>query len=256
VKAEIQIKRSLQGEQEGVERSSSHSWFWLPLLGILLLASVLRLYALDAYPQRFDPDSMLLGYDAWSIWTTGHDHHGAFFPIFFQSFATPSSTRTLPNDYDPPVSRYIAAPFVGILGLSELSTRLPFALMGIATVFLVALLGRRWFNATAGLLAALLLTIDPWHINYSRIAHPGSYMPFFTVMALYCFTRGTSSFATTRKPRQLRRAFLWLMGSAPSFALLTGTYKIMMLQAPISLSVCALAFLPFVRNFSLVGWAA
>ena len=250
MKANIQEKISSEGERKGAKRRVSSVWFWSLLLGILLLASVLRLYALDVYPQKFDCDAMLLGYDAWSLWTTGHDHHGAFFPVFFRSFWTPGQSI----DYDPPVSRYVVAPFVGILGLSEFSTRLPFALMGIATVFLVALLGRRWFNAAAGLLAALLLTIDPWHINLSRIAHPGSCIPFFTVVGLYCFTRGTSPFATMRKPRELRWAFLWLTGSVLSFALLTGTYQTMKLEAPLLLCACAFAVLPFVQNLSRSGW--
>ena len=77
----ISVGSSSIVEQKGVARSGSR--FWLLLLGILLLASALRLYALDTYPQRFNQDEMILGYDAWSIWNTGHDHHGALFPIFF-----------------------------------------------------------------------------------------------------------------------------------------------------------------------------
>src|SRR5256885_2192534 len=115
---DIPVKSSSEGEREGVERRWPEFWFWLPLLGILLLASVLQLYALDVYPQRFTQDTIVLGYDAWSIWTTGHDHYGAFFPVFFRTF----------DDYNPPVANYVVAPFVGILGLSEASTRLPFAL--------------------------------------------------------------------------------------------------------------------------------
>jgi 4-amino-4-deoxy-L-arabinose transferase-like glycosyltransferase len=233
-KEETSEKVSSQGERQGVEPRSYG--FWLFLLGILLLASVLRLYALDAYPQNFNQDQMLLGYDAWSIWTTGHDHHGAFFPVFFRSF----------NDYVPPAANYISSPFVGILGLSEFSTRLPLALMGIATVFFVALLGRRWFNPPAGLLAALLLTIDPWHINYCRIAFPASSVPFFTVVALYCFTRGTSLFAMQGQRRST--ALLWLAGSALSFALLTSSYPTMKLETLLLLCACALAILPLVWN--------
>ncbi len=152
--------------------------FRVGLLLILLLAAGLRLYQLGVYPQIFDQDEQVMGYDAWSLWQTGHDHHGALLPVFFQTF----------DDYVPPVSNYITAPFVGILGLDQATTRLPMALMGIATVGLVALLGRRWFGAPAGLAAALFLAIDPWHVNYSRIAFPSDAIPFFTTLALYTFT--------------------------------------------------------------------
>jgi 4-amino-4-deoxy-L-arabinose transferase-like glycosyltransferase len=241
VESSVAIERSSRVEQKVVERSSLE--FWLPLLCILVLASFLRLYALSIYPQRFNQDEMLLGYDAWSIWTTGHDHHGAFLPIFFRSY----------NDYNPPVANYIAALFVGILGLSEFSTRLPFALMGIVTIFLVALLGRRWFNSATGLVAALLLTIDPWHVNFSRVAFPSSCVPFFTVVSLYCFTRGTSLFAM--KEQKGLTALLWLVGSALSFALLTGSYSTMKLEAPLLLCACAFAVIPCMRNnLSRLGW--
>ena len=220
--------------------------FWLPLLCIVLLASGLRLYALDTYPQRFNQDAMVMGYDAWSIWTTGHDHHGDLFPIFFRTF----------NDYVLPVPNYIVAPFVGILGLNEMSVRIPFALMGIVTVFLVALLGRRWFNAPTGLIAALLLAIDPWHVNYSRIAHPVGCVTFFVVVGLYCFTRGTALLVQEQIPEQKRwSALVWLSMSAIAFALLTGSYSTLKLEAPLLLGACLVAFLPyFWRNRTRFGW--
>ena len=106
-------------------------FFWPVLVVILLLGAALRLYGLGDYPQAFNQDEMVLGYDAWSIWTTGRDQHGNDFPVHFQTF----------NDAVPPVANYLAAPFVGILGLSRFNTILPFALLGIATIGLVGLLG-------------------------------------------------------------------------------------------------------------------
>jgi 4-amino-4-deoxy-L-arabinose transferase-like glycosyltransferase len=170
------------------------------LLGtIILFAAVLRLYKLDTYPLLFNQDASVMGYDAWNIWLTGHDHHGQFLPIFFTTF----------YDYAPPVANYIVAPFVGLLGLSEWSTRLPIALCGIITVFLVALIGRHWFNYKVGLLAALLLAIDPWHLNYSRIAHPAGFLPFFIVLSLYCFTRGMILLNTQQEQVKRWHIFAW-----------------------------------------------
>lgn len=119
---------------------------------------------------------MVLGYDAWSLWTTHRDQWGAFLPVHFRTF----------GDYVPPVGNYLAAPFVGVLGLNQFAPRLPFAVLGIATVLLCALFGRALFGRTAGFLAAVLLAFDPWHLHYSRIAFPASTVPFLTVSALYC----------------------------------------------------------------------
>ncbi|HLY26294.1 MAG TPA: hypothetical protein VKQ72_08135 [Aggregatilineales bacterium] len=113
--------------------------FWILLALIVAGAGLIRLYALGTYPQRFNQDEMVQGYDAWSLWQTGRDHHGALLPLNFQAF----------NDYIPPLGNYITAPFVGLFGLDETTTRLPTAVLGIATIVLVGLLGRQWFGPAA-----------------------------------------------------------------------------------------------------------
>ncbi len=239
----------------------SLSWqkqFWLPLLFILALAAFLRLYNLAQYPQAFNQDEAILGYDSLSLWTTGKDHHGNFLPVHFRTF----------NDSVPPLANYLTAPFVGLLGLSEFSTRLPFALLGVATVGLVGLLGRRWFGAGAGLGAAFLLTVEPWHLNYSRTAYPASLVPFFITLSLYTFTRAISSLkaqegeptasnSVSNTNRLLRWYSIgWLAASAASFAALTYAYTPMKLQAPLLLGTCLLAAFPALwrHRWLMLGW--
>jgi 4-amino-4-deoxy-L-arabinose transferase-like glycosyltransferase len=211
--------------------------FWLALLAILAVASFIRLNALSQYPQRFVQDEMVLGYDAWSLWQTGRDHHGELLPVTFRSF----------NDYVPPTSIYVAVPFVGIFGLSETTTRLPFAVLGIATVYLVALLGRRWFGPLAGICAALFLAIDPWHVMYSRLAFPPSSMPFFTALGLYLFTLATLRLQQGDQAKTMRGLSPILVTrilfglSALSFALLTLTYSTMKIQGPLLVLTCLIA---------------
>jgi hypothetical protein len=183
---------------------------------------------------------MMLGYDAWSIWKTGRDQHGAFLPIHFRAF----------NEYLSGTAQYIVAPFVGLLGPSELSARLPFELLGTVTVFLTALIGRRWFGGSAGLVAALFLAIDPWHVFFSRFALVNSSAPIFTATALYAFTRAIASlqrdFDRARgdprdgRARQSldRRSMAWVVLSALSFALLMRTYQPLRLQAPLLFGLC------------------
>ena len=222
--------------------SLSHRSFWGGLLFILIVAAALRLYALGDYPQAFNQDEMVLGYDAWSVWATGKDQHGNDFPVHFRTY----------NDAVPPVGNYLAAPSVGLLGLSRFSTTLPFALLGVATVGLVALLGRRWWGPGAGLVAACLLALDPWHVNYSRIAYPASSVPFFTVLALYAFTRALTEWRAVR-PGLGRpwRAYTWLLASALAFALLMATYTPLKLEAPLLLGATILAAFPWLWRHRL-----
>ena len=244
----------------------SRQRFNLILAVIVLTAAVLRLVELGQYPQRFNQDEMAQGYDAWSIWRTGRDQHGNPFPLQFRNF----------NDYIPPVANYITAPFVGLLGMDETTTRLPVALFSIATIALVGLLGRLWFGEIAGLAAALLLTFEPWHVNYSRIAFPAGFVPFFTVVALYTYTHGVNLLAGSDQPTlnpktedkiepprrrerqdytetfyrtspeisqisKQRRSLYWLAASALSFVLLTMTYSTMKMEAPLLIAACVMA---------------
>lgn len=226
--------------------SLSERVFWLTCAVITIVAAILRLVSLDVYPQLFNQDEITLGYDAWSIWITGKDQHNEFLPVYFRTF----------NDAVPPVANYFTSPFVGLLGLSQFSTRLPFALLGTASVFLTGVLGRRWFGNVAGLVAALLLTFEPWHLNYSRIAFPASTVPFLIVLSLYSFTRFIEYLQNFNEVKKKKPLIGWLLLSAIAFALLTGSYSPLKLEAPLLIIGCGLAALALLwKHFWIsLGW--
>jgi 4-amino-4-deoxy-L-arabinose transferase-like glycosyltransferase len=64
-------------------------------------------------------------------------------------------------------------------GTSKLGLVLPSLLLGIAAVPVTGLLARRFAGDRPGLLAALLLAIDPLHVDYSRQAVQECYLAFF-----------------------------------------------------------------------------
>lgn len=70
----------------------------------------------------------------------------------------------------PPVLFWLMAGSARALGESELSLRLPTAVLGIATVLLTWLAGRRLAGRAAGVLAALLLLGAPQFAAWSRLA--------------------------------------------------------------------------------------
>src|SRR5262249_19812581 len=151
----------------------------------------------------------------------------------------------------PGLAQYIDAPFVGLLGLNETAARLPFALMGIATVVLTGLLGKRWFGKEAGLLAAAFLATEPWHITFSRLTLTNSIFPFFTVLALYSFTYTVDTYTTDKRWR--RPTMIWLVLSALAFAALSRTYQPLKIEGPLLFAGCLLALLIQQRsNWKLV----
>ncbi len=153
----------------------------LLMVGCIGLAALLRLMCLGTNPPALFRDEAEKGYTAWSLARTGGYteldftvtpprpvfHH---FPLFIQ---TPGSLTSA-------IYHYADAPFVGLLGLSEWTIRLPAALAGIATVWLCYLLALALCeDRRIAVLAAALLAVSPWHVLFSRWAAQGIFVPLF-----------------------------------------------------------------------------
>lgn len=150
-------------------------WQWL-FIGVICLAFVLRFYHLGSNPPGINWDEASLGWNAYSLWKTGSDEYGKSFPVSLRSF----------NDFKPAGYAYIAAPFIGFLGLNEFAVRLPSAIVGLLTVFLTFLLVRHLSeNIWLSLLSAWLLAVSPWHIQFSRGAFEANLALFFFVLGGY-----------------------------------------------------------------------
>src|SRR3989344_6030741 len=89
----------------------------------------------------------------------------------------------------PPLVFLIQHFFMRIFGESRLGFRLPSALFGIASVWLLYLIGKELYSKDAGLIAAGLLAITVNHVYISRIDLQESYVIFFILLASYLFLR-------------------------------------------------------------------
>lgn len=157
------------------------------LILIILLAATLRLYKLGSYPA-LNADEAAIGYNAYSLLQTGKDEHGNPWPIAFQSF----------NDYKPGFYFYLTLPFVKYLGLNVWSVRLPNAILGILTVYLLYLFVQELFEQissklntkTLALISAFVLAVSPWHIHFSRGGWEANTATFLILFGAYLFLRG------------------------------------------------------------------
>jgi len=144
---------------------------------ILILAIVLRFLFIGTMPA-LNPDEAALGYNAYSLLKTGKDEHGSSWPIHFKSF----------GDYKPGGYVYLALPFIKILGLTPLATRLPNLILSILTIYYFYLLINQLSkNDNLAALSALILTISPWYLHFSRGAWEAGAALAFTVIGTYCF---------------------------------------------------------------------
>lgn len=148
------------------------------LLGILLVASVLRLWNLQNIPPHLRNDEAALGYNAYSILDTGRDEHGELLPIILQSF----------GDWKMGLYVYLTIPFIAILGLNELAIRLPSSLAGILAVLLIYNISLELFQKKRiAYISAFLLAISPLFMPFSRGAWEVNVSLTLTLAGIYFF---------------------------------------------------------------------
>jgi len=84
-----------------------------------------------------------------------------------------------------PIYYYFMAPFLWLFNYNPVGPAVMVALFGIATVWLIYIVGKDFFNAKVGLMAALIYAISPLVIVYSRSSWNPNPMPFFSLLILY-----------------------------------------------------------------------
>jgi len=160
----------------------------LALVLIIFIAAFLRLWQLGNVPNGIPHDEASYIYNAYSIWKTGKDILGKPLPLSFNAHSSQS-----------PVEVYLTAPFVGLLGLSEFSARLPSALLGIGSVVILFLLIDCLFkNKRIALIGAFLLSVSPWALQFQRGLWDANFGLFFMLAGIYVFVANIRT-----------RKFLW-----------------------------------------------
>src|SRR3989344_60256 len=155
---------------------------WMIL--IVGLALILRVYNLGSNPPSVYGDEQSFAWNAWNILKTGTDEYGTPWPLQFRAF----------DDYKAPIPVYLLVPFLSFGGLQTFVVRLPVALFGTATVYLLYLLVKQFDlnkqrSEKIALVSALLLAISPWHLHLSRGYFESTIALFFFVSAIYFFVK-------------------------------------------------------------------
>ncbi len=161
------------------------------LISILLFASLTRIVSLQYFPPSLFSDEVDVALQTKSFLASGRDYYGNFLPLQFHSF---SDTRTA-------IPIYLTILISKITGNIELAVRLEPAIMGVLGILAIYLLAKSFFGKKASLIAALLLTLTPWHFTYSRVGFEVTTLFAFFVFGLYFLKKYFG---------QKRVVFLWL----------------------------------------------
>lgn len=198
------------------------NWFFIALVvGSIIFT---RLWQLDTLPPSPYEEEVALGYEAFSLWKTGKDHHGNEWPILaLQSF----------GDWKPTLYAYSIIPLLPLLDLSVLAVRLPSALAGV--VIVAAIISLAKFFKISQKWTALAAATSPWLIMFSRAAWEAN-------LATAFITSGVAVFLWQTTWKSFRRRLLAVVFSAILLFASAYTYHAARVIAPLLM-------------LGLVGWS-
>jgi len=202
---------------------------YILLIIILFLAALLRFYQITNVPPSTQWDETAIGYNAYSILKTGRDEYGQFLPLVFKSF----------GDYKPGLYIYLTVPSVAIFGLNELAVRIPSALAGIASVWLIYLASLLLFKKKPlALFISFALAMSPWQMHFSRGGWEANLALFLVLAGLLFFLK------SEKKPK-------YLYPSAIAFGLSFLSYQGSKVFVPLLLLGLLIFFFKKIKTLSI-----
>ncbi len=98
-------------------------------------------------------------------------------------------TKFSPGDFHPPLYYLILKLWSYVFGTSEIALRFPSIVFGVATIYVVFLIGKKLFSNKVGLIAGVLLATSGLHIYYSQEARMYSLTAFLVSFLIYLFLK-------------------------------------------------------------------
>lgn len=161
-------------EKQSIKQFIINNKYNLIVYIIFVVGFLVRLLSLNKYPAGLNQDEASAGYDAYSILHYGIDRKGKSLPLYFIAWGSGQSV----------LLSYLMIPFIYLFGLSELTIRLPMAIVGCITLIYVYKL-LRLSNKKLALIGLAFFAICPWHIMKCRWALDCNLFPDIVIIATY-----------------------------------------------------------------------
>lgn len=144
---------------------------WAPVIGLMLLAGVLRFYELGAWPPGLYHDEAFYGLDALRVLAGER-------PLYFAA-----------NNGREPMFIYLVALSISWLGRSVYAVRLPAAVISVLTIPAMYWMTRQLFaperyGRRVALLAAAFTTITLWPVHLGLIGFRAGLLPLFAALSI------------------------------------------------------------------------
>jgi len=140
-----------------------------PVILLMLAATFLRLWSFADLPFMYDEFSALL-----------RTHYNSLSELI--------RVGVMENDSHPAGVQVFLYYWVKMTGFNEFWVKLPFAVMGISSVFLIYLIGKLWFNETTAIIAACWVSVMQFFVFYSQLARPYAAGLFAVLLLVWIWT--------------------------------------------------------------------
>jgi len=158
------------------------------LAAILIVAAVLRFWALGNLPPGLYRDEAFNGLDAVGILRGD-------LSLYFAA-----------NNGREPIFFYLLAASIGALGRTPLAVRLPSAFASLLTVPALYLMARAVWNRRVGLISAAVLAVMLWPVHLAHVGFRAVLLPLFLALTVWQAALG---WQTTRKRHWLAAGILY-----------------------------------------------
>ena len=182
----------------------------LQIAGILVFGTLLRIYGLSLSEFHGD-EVMIIGRSI----------------TLCKVLSNPMNLGIVLVHIHPPVEIVLPIPFLLLLGVTEFTARLPFALAGVASIYLIYSVARHLFCNRIGVLSATLLCFFGFHLMFSRIVMATSIELMLVLLAVFFLMKVTSY------PRNSGNREWTLLGVSLGLCLLTQYHTLLLLPAVI-----------------------
>ncbi len=153
------------------------------LLGIFFTALAFRLWGVT---------NPLLDFHSWRQTLTATMAYNFYAEGMNFLIPRPNMINSI-HHFEFPLYTYLVALLYKVFGFHEIFGRLVSIFFGMASIWFLYLLGKRYFDETSAIVACGFYAVLPFSVYYSRTYMPESAMLFFSICMVYMFARWLDS---------------------------------------------------------------
>ena len=150
---------------------------------LMVLGVVVRVLGISFVPAGLNQDEASIGYEAFSILTTGLDRNAVSFPIHLISWGSGQNA----------LYAYLSMPFIHFFGLNVFSVRIVNAIFSCLSLLVFYSLIKLAFDRKKALIGLALLVICPWSIMSARWGLESNIFPTIILLGVFFMLKGVFS---------------------------------------------------------------